>query len=89
MTGPQGRVELLHAGDVDLLGMLLEEDLAAHALRPAHQRAGAALQVRQHVVGHRFVVAHEVELGATRGRIDHALAVAHGDAADGGGGFFR
>ena len=50
-------------GIFSVLGVLLEEQLAADAARAAHQRARPALQVRQHPVGDAFVVADEVELG--------------------------
>ena len=48
VAGVERRVEQLDAGQLVSFGVLLEEQLAAHAVGRAHQRHRPALQVRQH-----------------------------------------
>ena len=72
------RVELLDAGHLVALGVLLEEQLAADARRRAHQRHRPALQVLHHQRRDQRVVAHQVDLGGAAGGVDHPLGI--GDA---------
>ena len=83
MPGPEARIELPDAGDLQLVGVLLEEELALDAGGRAHQRDRPAREVRQHVIGDAVVVAHEVELGRLARAIDDALGVADLEPVDG------
>ncbi len=73
----------LHAGNLAVLHVLLEEQLAAHALGRAHQRHRPAAQVRQHEPGHAVVVGRELALGDAAVHVDHAVGV--GDLLGHGG----
>ena len=82
-AAPGGKAKRHHLdpGRPRLGRALLIEELAADAVRIAHEHVGPAAGAAQRALGHREVVAREIQLGVSRLRKEHLARIRDRDLA--------